>query len=91
MTEEQKKPKIVKPPMETVVSSNISSVGYDAQKKLAFVSFTSGTTYMYKDVEAKEFEDLLAAKSIGSHLAKSFRAKYAFEKLEDEDEPAPQA
>jgi hypothetical protein len=51
--------------MHKVVSSNISSAGYDEETKTLRVTFTSGKTYEYADVPKQIYEGLFSATSAG--------------------------
>lgn len=54
--------------MNTVVSSNIDSAGYDAASMTLYVKFKSGALYSYARVPVAEYQALLAAGSKGSYL-----------------------
>jgi hypothetical protein len=70
--------------MIRVKSSNVRSVGYDADTRTLTVEFHSGARYAYADVPSEEHEALLAATSIGAHLATKIKGVYAVTKLERE-------
>ena len=61
--------------MIDVKSSNISSVGYDADEKKLRVKFKSGRTYEYDGIEESTHEDFISAKSIGGFFHKNIRGK----------------
>lgn len=65
--------------MEMVDSSNIESVGYDSDARELHVSFVSGKTYVYSDVDDWVFHELLASESKGSYLNREIRNRYQFE------------
>ena len=67
--------------MKPVSSSNVSSVGYDADQARLYVEFTSGATYLYRGVERETYNALLAAESIGKFLAAQIKGKYAYEQV----------
>jgi hypothetical protein len=59
-----------------VRSSNISSVGFDEQRNVLEVEFTSGKVYEYAGISAKEHYDKMIhpdTQSVGSYFAKSVR------------------
>lgn len=58
-----------------VKSSNVKRIGYDEPTKTLFVEF-SGGVYGYKDVEKKVYEDLMAADSKGSFVAREIKGRY---------------
>ncbi len=61
---------------ETVVSSNIVSVGYDAASETLEVEFMSGSIYQYYNVPQPIYDAFLAASSPGQFLA--YQIKNAF-------------
>lgn len=69
------------PTMHPVKSSNIASVGYDAESETLHVQFLNGSSYAYKGVPAHEFAALKAAPSVGAHLHKKIKGIYPHEAL----------
>jgi len=67
-----------------VESSNISQIGFEAG--LLEVTFNSGSTYQYFDVDEKLFEDFLNADSKGKFFYTQVRGQFDYEKLEDKKE-----
>lgn len=63
--------------MKSVVSSNISAIGYDADGERLHVKFANGGEYVYHGIEPNDHERLLKAKSIGSHLHTHIKPKAA--------------
>lgn len=59
-----------------VTSSNLKSVGYDAQAFLLEIEFVNGRTYQYQGVEAWLYEALLNGESAGKTFFKYIRGKY---------------
>jgi hypothetical protein len=51
--------------MKSVISSNISAIGYDEEAKELHVSFNKSGTYIYSNVEPKIFESFISADSKG--------------------------
>jgi hypothetical protein len=68
------------PEMYPVSSSNIASVGYDAESQTVYVAFLNGSTYAYKGVPSQEFENLRTAPSVGSYLNRNFKNVYPYER-----------
>ncbi len=66
---------------KTVDSSNIASIGYDAETATMHVEFHSGRVYEYADVPAEEHANLLAAPSVGGHFSKHIRPHYSGRQL----------
>lgn len=69
------------PEMHSVSSSNIASVGYEEESQFAFVKFLSGSTYKYQNVPKSEFDNLLAASSVGKYFNQNFKGVYRFTEL----------
>ena len=65
-----------------VTSSNIASIGYDADQMILEVEFHYGTVYQYFDVPESVYEGLMAADSHGKYFdAYVKKAGYQYEKL----------
>lgn len=62
-------------------SSNIRSVGYDAQSAILEVEFTSGDVYQYFDVAEHLHEQFLNASSLGQFLKDHIRYNYRYRKV----------
>jgi hypothetical protein len=61
-----------------VVSRNVSSIGYDADRRILEVEFQSGSIYQYSDVPEDEYEGLLNASSKGRYLNTHIKDRYAY-------------
>jgi hypothetical protein len=59
-----------------VTSSNIRSVGYDADKRLLEIEFNSGAVYQYDEVPLEVHQGLMAAPSVGSFFASEIKPHY---------------
>ena len=67
------------PEMIPVDSSSIEAVAYDDEARRLHVRFReSGETYIYLDVDARVFDDLLAAESKGAYLNREVKGRFAF-------------
>jgi len=53
---------------QPVSSSNLSSVGYDSQKKVLEVEFKNGSVYQYFEVPESKYAELIEASSVGSYF-----------------------
>jgi hypothetical protein len=53
--------------MPKVESSAIERIYYSARRRELFVAFTSGRVYVYFDVPQQEYDDFLAAPSLGQY------------------------
>ncbi len=59
--------------LETVNSTNIHSVGHNAEMKILIVKFNNGSTYQYQPVTEQGYRDLKNAESIGSFFFKNIK------------------
>jgi hypothetical protein len=64
-----------------VSSSNLASVGYDAEREILEVKFKSGAIYSYKRVPKSIYEALMKAPSKGKFLNSRIKGKYSFVKM----------
>ena len=65
----------------SVVSSNISTVGYDIAERVLEVEFKSGGVYQYSNVPEYEYKALLTASSLGAYLNKHILNVYQDKKI----------
>jgi hypothetical protein len=70
--------------MEPVQSSNISHVGYDAERRVLRIRFSNGGEYEYAGVPASEYEALRNAPSIGTHFSLHVRRQHKGVRLSSE-------
>ena len=61
--------------MKAVESSNIAAIGYDAEDKRLRVTFKSGATYDYLNVEPETHDALIGADSVGSAFHRLIRSQ----------------
>lgn len=52
----------------SVSSSNLASIGYDAECLVLEVEFTNGRVYQYFDVPQGTYDELMSASSKGSYM-----------------------
>jgi len=64
-----------------VNSSNIQSIGYDAQSAVLEVEFTSGDVYQYFNVPEYLHQQFMSAISHGQFLADNIRYNYRYQKI----------
>lgn len=64
--------------MIPVTSSNIEAIGHSGVTNELRVRFTSGSVYVYSNVPAHVFVDLLNAESHGKYLATEIKGKYPY-------------
>jgi len=53
--------------METVISSNIASIGFDEHNDTLYVAFNTGSLYSYANVSENIFHGLVSAPSPGTY------------------------
>jgi hypothetical protein len=73
----------MKPEMIAVVSSQIASIGYDRDEAELYVTFNSGSTYVYMAVPSLVFAAMQKADSIGKFLNSQIKGTYEFRKLKE--------
>lgn len=67
--------------MTPVASSNIDSVGYDADTETLRIRFNDGGTYDYQAVPPHVHDSLMKATSVGSYFHSHIKNAYAGTKL----------
>ena len=68
--------------MEAVESSNLAAVGYDKEAECLKVTFKSGASYIYENVPAGVWTDILSADSVGSIFHKLvIKGGYSYAKV----------
>lgn len=65
-----------RPLMMPVSSSNIASIGYDAENSDLYITFQHGGTYKYSDVPPGEFSMLERSGSVGQYFARNIKDQY---------------
>lgn len=66
---------------QAVTSSNIASIGYDADSQTLEIEFLNGGVYQYFDVPEYVHEELMNASSHGQYLAQNIKGVYRFSKV----------
>jgi hypothetical protein len=64
-----------------VSSSNVASIGYDADTQTLEVEFNSNTIYQYYGVPAHVYEELMNAGSKGQYLNSNIKKAYPYSKV----------
>ena len=64
-----------------VSSSNLTSVGYDTERKILEIEFNSGGIYQYFDVPENIHDDLMNASSHGEYFHANIKKYYRYEKI----------
>ena len=66
---------------KTVRSSHVDTVGYDAEQGELHVTYNSGKTAVYKDVDEKTANSVMNAPSVGQALHRQVRGRFEHEYL----------
>jgi len=64
-----------------VMSSNISSVGYDEESKVMEVEFKNGRVYTVHDIPKDEHEKMINSSSISGHYHANIKNNYTVKPL----------
>lgn len=64
-----------------VESSNLASIGYDAENEILEIQFNHGGVYQYFDVPENVFEELMNADSHGVYFSANIRNDYEYQKI----------
>jgi hypothetical protein len=64
-----------------VSSSNVASIGYDAENTTLEIEFNNGSIYQYFDVPENVFDGLRSADSIGAYLAANIKGIYRYSRV----------
>ena len=62
---------------QSVSSSNLRSVGYDAASETLEIEFHSGGVYQYFNVPSRVYEELIKADSLGGHFNAHIRGAFS--------------
>lgn len=67
--------------MIPVKSSQIKSVGYDAEANVLYLEFTNGVVYLYSSVPVKVYETLLIpTMSVGKYFYQEIKGKFEYKR-----------
>ena len=67
---------------QSVESSNLASIGYDAENEILEVEFNHGGIYQYFDVPENVYDELMNADSHGQYFDRNIKkAGYQFQKI----------
>jgi hypothetical protein len=65
----------------SVNSSNVSSVGYDADSQTLEIEFNNGGVYQYSGVPESVYEGMMGADSKGKYFHANIKNTYPYSKL----------
>lgn len=66
---------------QPVSSSNIASIGYDANSQTLEIEFLNGGVYQYFDVPQHVYEELMGPGSKGKYLAVNIKGYYRYSRV----------
>jgi len=66
---------------EPVESSNLASVGYDADNKILEIEFNHGGIYQYFDVPQDVYDELMGADSHGKYFVHNIKDEYEYDRI----------
>jgi KTSC domain len=64
-------------PMDSVNSSNISTIDYDSDSESLTITFRSGASYLYRGVPPEVYEGLKYASSPGRYFQTAIKSAYS--------------
>lgn len=62
-------------------SSQVRSIGYDKEKQVLQIEFSSGGVYDYSGVPESVYDDFIRAESLGQFVATRIRGEYEYKRL----------
>ena len=69
--------------MVSVKSSQIKSIGYDAETCLLYIEFLNGVVYQYGPVDVKIYNDMLVPTvSVGKYFYAFIKGQFAYKKTD---------
>jgi uncharacterized protein len=66
---------------QAVTSSNIASIGYEANSQTLEIEFLNGGVYQYFDVPQNVYDELMNADSHGQYLNQNIKGYYRYSKV----------
>lgn len=64
-----------------VTSSNVRSVGYDAQSEVLEIEFHDNSIYHYSGVPRPEYDGLMSASSKGKYFSAQIKGRYPYTRI----------
>ncbi|NYT74957.1 KTSC domain-containing protein [Halomonas sp. QX-2] len=64
-----------------VESSNIASIGYDADSETLEIEFLNGSVYQYYNIPENIYDGIMSAASHGGYLASNIKGQYSYSKV----------
>lgn len=66
---------------QTVISSNIASIGYNKVSQTLEIEFLNGSLYEYYDIPDNIYDELMSADSQGKYLAQKIKKIYKYKQI----------
>lgn len=67
---------------QSVISSNIHSIGYDSKSQTLEIEFCSSDIYQYFNVTESVYNSLMSASSHGSYFHRHIKNQYRCKKIQ---------
>lgn len=68
----------------SVASTNINSIGYDAERQILEIEFRNGGVYQYFGVPKKTHQDILISGALSRYFSENIKNQYDYIKLSDD-------
>lgn len=69
--------------MLPVTSSQLKSIGYDAETKTLYVEFLKGIVYRYNEVPEETYDAFVVAESSGKFFGEFIKGVFEYERIEE--------
>lgn len=64
-----------------VTSTNVSEIGYDEERRILEIVFSSGGIYQYFEVPPQVYQELMNSGSIGQYLNSAIKGAYRYARV----------
>jgi len=68
-----------------VMSSNINTIGHDADNNILEVEFVGGSVYEYSDVSEEVYDEFRLAESVGKYFNQNIKNSFSCKRQAKED------
>lgn len=66
---------------QSVESSNLASIGYDAAEQIHEIEFNHGGIYQYYDIPQEEYDELMNEDSHGKYFVNNIKNDYNYKRI----------
>lgn len=66
---------------DTVISSNVASVGYDEKSETLEIEFNNGTIYQYYNVPKPIYDEMMLSTSKGMFLNRQIKSNFPYSRV----------